>query len=385
MITYSFLQHYWWFLVSLLGGLLVFLMFVQGANSLLFRIGKTEGERSLLVNATGRKWEFTFTTLVTFGGAFFASFPLFYSTSFGGAYWVWMLLLVSFVLQAVAYEFQSKTGNVMGRRVYRLFLVFNGVVAPLVVGAAVATFFTGSNFVVSRDAMGSMGEGLSPVISRWGNAWHGLDALSNPWNWVLGLTLVFLARVLGALYMIDLLDDAALVARLRRQVLIDAVPFVVLFLAFTGYVLTATGLAYDEASATFSPEPYRYLHVFLSHPTVLVLFATGVVLVLTGIGRTLLKPTSVRGIWFAGPGTVLTVLAVLLVAGIDNTAYYPSVSDPQSSLCLANSSSSEFTLQAMAVVSLLVPFVLAYIAYTWHSIDLGGLSRKQVESDEHAY
>ena len=385
MITYSFLQHYWWFLVSLLGGLLVFLMFVQGANSLLFRIGKTEGERSLLVNATGRKWEFTFTTLVTFGGAFFASFPLFYSTSFGGAYWVWMLLLVSFVLQAVAYEFQSKTGNVMGRRVYRLFLVFNGVVAPLVVGAAVATFFTGSDFVVSRDAMGSMGEGLSPVISRWGNAWHGLDALSNPWNWVLGLTLVFLARVLGALYMIDLLDDAALVARLRRQVLIDAVPFVVLFLAFTGYVLTATGLAYDEISATFSPEPYRYLHVFLSHPTVLVLFATGVVLVLTGIGRTLLKPTSVRGIWFAGPGTVLTVLAVLLVAGIDNTAYYPSVSDPQSSLCLANSSSSEFTLQAMAVVSLLVPFVLAYIAYAWHSIDLGGLSRKQVESDEHAY
>ena len=385
MITYSFLQHYWWFLVSLLGGLLVFLMFVQGANSLLFRIGKTEGERSLLVNATGRKWEFTFTTLVTFGGAFFASFPLFYSTSFGGAYWVWMLLLVSFVLQAVAYEFQSKTGNVMGRRVYRLFLVFNGVVAPLVVGAAVATFFTGSDFVVSRDAMGSMGEGLSPVISRWGNAWHGLDALSNPWNWVLGLTLVFLARVLGALYMIDLLEDAALVARLRRQVLIDAVPFVVLFLAFTGYVLTATGLAYDEASATFSPEPYRYLHVFLSHPTVLVLFATGVVLVLTGIGRTLLKPTSVRGIWFAGPGTVLTVLAVLLVAGIDNTAYYPSVSDPQSSLCLANSSSSEFTLQAMAVVSLLVPFVLAYIAYAWHSIDLGGLSRKQVESDEHAY
>ncbi len=385
MITYSFLQHYWWFLVSLLGGLLVFLMFVQGANSLLFRIGKTEGERSLLVNATGRKWEFTFTTLVTFGGAFFASFPLFYSTSFGGAYWVWMLLLVSFVLQAVAYEFQSKTGNVMGRRVYRLFLVFNGVVAPLVVGAAVATFFTGSDFVVSRDAMGSMGKGLSPVISRWGNAWHGLDALSNPWNWVLGLTLVFLARVLGALYMIDLLDDAALVARLRRQVLIDAVPFVVLFLAFTGYVLTATGLAYDEASATFSPEPYRYLHVFLSHPTILVLFAAGVVLVLTGIGRTLLKPTSVRGIWFAGPGTVLTVLAVLLVAGIDNTAYYPSVSDPQSSLCLANSSSSEFTLQAMAVVSLLVPFVLAYIAYAWHSIDLGGLSRKQVESDEHAY
>ena len=370
MITYSFLQHYWWFLVSLLGGLLVFLMFVQGANSLLFRIGKTEGERSLLVNATGRKWEFTFTTLVTFGGAFFASFPLFYSTSFGGAYWVWMLLLVSFVLQAVAYEFQSKTGNVMGRRVYRLFLVFNGVVAPLVVGAAVATFFTGSDFVVSRDAMGSMGEGLSPVISRWGNAWHGLDALSNPWNWVLGLTLVFLARVLGALYMIDLLDDAALVARLRRQVLIDAVPFVVLFLAFTGYVLTATGLAYDEISATFSPEPYRYLHVFLSHPTVLVLFATGVVLVLTGIGRTLLKPTSVRGIWFAGPGTVLTVLAVLLVAGIDNTAYYPSVSDPQSSLCLANSSSSEFTLHAMAVVSLLVPFVLAYIAHARHPIAL---------------
>ena len=376
MITYSFLQQYWWFLVSLLGGLLVFLMFVQGANSLIFRLGRDEEERKLIIGSTGRKWELTFTTLVTFGGAFFASFPLFYSTSFGGAYWVWMLILVSFVLQAVAYEFQTKSGNVLGRDCYRRFLVFNGVVGPFVVGAAVATFFTGSNFLVTHDALGLGVADAGPVISRWGNAWHGLDALFCPWNWVLGLAVVFLTRVLGSLYLLNNLHDEELRPRLRRQVLIDTVPFLVLFLAFVGRVLTATGLVYDAATQTFAPEAYRYLHSFLSMPLVALLFLVGVVLVLLGILRTLLKPSTVRGIWFTGIGTVLTVTALLLVAGLDGTAYYPSSLDPQSSLCLANSCSSEFTLTVMSVVSLLIPFVLAYIAYAWHVIDLGGLSRK---------
>ncbi len=376
MITYSFLQQYWWFLVSLLGGLLVFLMFVQGANSLIFRLGRDEEERKLIIGSTGRKWELTFTTLVTFGGAFFASFPLFYSTSFGGAYWVWMLILVSFVLQAVAYEFQAKPGNVLGRDCYRRFLVFNGVVGPFVVGAAVATFFTGSNFLVTHDALGLGVADAGPVISRWGNAWHGLDALFCPWNWVLGLAVVFLTRVLGSLYLLNNLHDEELRPRLRRQVLIDTVPFLVLFLAFVGRVLTATGLVYDAATQTFAPEAYRYLHSFLSMPLVTLLFLVGVVLVLLGILRTLLKPSTVRGIWFTGIGTVLTVTALLLVAGLDGTAYYPSSLDPQSSLCLANSCSSEFTLTVMSVVSLLIPFVLAYIAYAWHVIDLGGLSRK---------
>lgn len=376
MITYSFLQQYWWFLVSLLGGLLVFLMFVQGANSLIFRLGRDEEERKLIIGSTGRKWELTFTTLVTFGGAFFASFPLFYSTSFGGAYWVWMLILVSFVLQAVAYEFQTKPGNVLGRGCYRRFLVFNGVVGPFVVGAAVATFFTGSNFLVTHDALGLGVADAGPVISRWGNAWHGLDALFCPWNWVLGLAVVFLTRVLGSLYLLNNLHDEELRPRLRRQVLIDTVPFLVLFLAFVGRVLTATGLVYDAATQTFVPETYRYLHSFLSMPLVALLFLVGVVLVLLGILRTLLKPSTVRGIWFTGIGTVLTVTALLLVAGLDGTAYYPSSLDPQSSLCLANSCSSEFTLTVMSAVSLLIPFVLAYIAYAWHAIDLGGLSRK---------
>ncbi len=354
MITYTFLQQYWWLLVSLLGGLLVFLMFVQGANSLIFSLTNDETERTMIVNSTGRKWEFTFTTLVTFGGAFFASFPLFYSTSFGGAYWVWMLILVSFVLQAVAYEYQSKPGNVMGRNLYRRFLVFNGFVGPFVVGAAVGTFFTGSAFTVDHAAMGGSEEfAASPVISQWANAWHGLDALANVWNLVLGFAVFFLARVLGSLYMLNNLHDEVMQKRLRRQVLMDVVPF--------------------------------YLHNFLSLPCVSIVFLLGVVLVLFGIGRTLLRPGATGGIWPVGIGSVLTVMALLLVAGLNNTAYYPSSVDPQSSLCLANSCSSEFTLRTMAWVSLLIPFVLAYIAYAWHAIDRGGISREEIEKPGHKY
>lgn len=386
MITYTFLQQYWWFLVSLLGGLLVFLMFVQGANNLIFQVGRDETERTMIVNSTGRKWEFTFTTLVTFGGAFFASFPLFYSTSFGGAYWVWMLLLVSFVLQAVAYEFQSKSGNVLGRTAYRAFLVFNGFVGPFVLGAAVGTFFTGAEFVVNREAMASADvQSFSPVISTWANAWHGLEALGNVWNLVLGLAVFFLSRILGSLYLINNINDDSLRQRLRRMIMVDTVPFLLLFLAFVGYLLTATGLTYDPATSQFAPESGKYLHNLLALPWVLALFLFGVVLVLTGIVRTLLSATHVRGIWFTGAGTVFTVLALLLCAGLNHTAYYPSLADPQSSLCLANSCSSEFTLSTMAAVSLIIPFVLAYIVYAWRAIDLTGITRNEMQGKGHKY
>ena len=367
MITYEFLQQYWWVLVSLLGAILVFLMFVQGANTLIFQLSKTEADRQIVISTTGRKWELTFTTLVTFGGAFFASFPLFYSTSFGGAYWVWMLILVSFVLQAVAYEYEGKPNNVFGRNVYRCFLVFNGVVGPLVLGAAVGTFFTGSEFSISTDAMAQTDVAqLSPVISQWDSAWHGLEALANPWNWVLGLAVVFLARTLGSLYLLCRVGDRL---PLRRQVLVDAVPFVLLFVAFVGYVLTANGLSYEASQRLFAVEPYKYLHNFMALPWVAVLFLAGVVLVLYGVIRTICSTTYRKGIWPAGLGTILAVLGLLLVAGLNGTAYYPSLTNPQSSLCLANSCSSEFTLRTMAYVSLLIPFVIAYIVYAWRAIE----------------
>jgi len=382
MFSYTFFQQYWWFLISLLGGLLVFLLFVQGANSLIFTLGRSEEERALIVNSTGRKWEFTFTTLVTFGGAFFAAFPLFYSTSFGGAYWVWMLILASFVFQAVAYEFQSKAGNVLGRTAYRRLLVANGFLAPFLLGTAVATFFTGSDFTVSKDAMGA-GEALVPVISSWGNAWHGLDALGNPWNIVLGMAVFFLSRVLGALYLINNIGDGELRPRMRRQVLTDAVAFLIFFLAFMGRLFTMDGYGVEDGTVMLVPS--KYLHNLLDMPATLVLLAAGVVLVLIGIGRTLLRPAFVRGIWPAGTGTVLTVLALLLLAGYNDTAFYPSSTDLQSSLTLANSCSSEFTLRVMAWMSLFIPFVLAYIAYAWHAIDRKPLTREELADEEHKY
>ena len=370
MLSYTFLQQYWWFLVSLLGALLVFLMFVQGANSLIFRIGHTETERGTIIAITGRKWELTFTTLVTFGGAFFASFPLFYSTSFGGAYWVWVLLLVSFVLQAVAYEYQGKPNNLFGTTAYRYFLVFNGFVGPFVLGAAVSTFFTGSAFSVSHDAMAaSLLSNASPVISQWDSAWHGLEALAQPWNWVLGLAVFFLARVLGALYLLNRTDQPQFQTRLRRQLLTDAVPFVLLFVAYVVFLLTASGLTYQPTTQQFVAEPHKYLHNLLALPWVFVLFVVGVALVLYAIVSTVWRAACRCGIWYAGPGVVLVVLALLLTAGLNNTAYYPSLTSPQSSLCLANSCSSQFTLGVMSVVSLLIPFVLAYIAYAWWALE----------------
>lgn len=382
MNAYIFLQHYWWFVVSLLGALLVFLLFVQGGNSLLFCLGKTEEQKKMMINSTGRKWEFTFTTLVTFGGAFFASFPLFYSTSFGGAYWLWMIILFSFVLQAVSYEFQSKAGNLLGKTTYRTFLVINGVVGPVLLGGAVATFFTGSNFYINK---GNIADAAMPVISQWANGWHGLDALLNPWNVVLGLAVFFLARILGALYFINNINEDDLVKRCRRALWGNTGLFLVFFLAFVIRTLLADGYAVRPETGEVFMEPYKYLTNFLQMPVVLLVFLVGVVAVLWGIIRTLWKPAFDKGIWFAGAGTVLTVLALLLVAGYNNTAYYPSTHDLQSSLTLANSCSSQFTLKVMAYVSILVPFVLAYIFYAWRSIDNRKIDAKEMEEGGHAY
>lgn len=382
MNTYIFLQQYWWFVVSLLGALLVFLLFVQGGNSLLFCLGKTEEQRKMMINSTGRKWEFTFTTLVTFGGAFFASFPLFYSTSFGGAYWLWMIILFSFVLQAVSYEFQSKAGNLLGKTTYRVFLVINGVVGPVLLGGAVATFFTGSEFYVNK---GNMTDTIMPVISHWANGWHGLDALLNSWNVILGLAVFFLARILGSLYFINNINEKDLIARCRRSLWANTGLFLVFFLAFVIRTLVADGYAVNPENGEIYMEPYKYLTNFLEMPVILLVFLVGVVSVLWGIIRTIWKPTFDKGIWFAGVGTVLTVLALLLVAGYNNTAYYPSTNDIQSSLTLANSCSSLFTLKVMAYVSILVPFVLAYIFYAWRSIDNRKIDAKEMQEGGHAY
>ena len=379
---YIFLQQYWWLIVSLLGAILVFLLFVQGGNSLLFCLGKTEEHRKMLVNSTGRKWEFTFTTLVTFGGAFFASFPLFYSTSFGGAYWLWMIILFSFVLQAVSCEFQSKAGNLLGKKTYRTFLVINGVVGPLLLGGAVATFFTGSDFYINK---ANMTDTIMPVISHWGNGCHGLDALTNIWNVILGLAVFFLARVLGALYFINNIDDKELTDKCRRAVLNNTVLFLLFFLAFVIRTLVSDGFAVNPDTQEVYMQPFKYFTNFIEMPVVLILFLIGVVLVLFGIGKTVLKKTFDKGIWFTGIGTVLTVLSLLLVAGYNNTAYYPSYTDLQSSLTLANSCSSEFTLKTMAYVSILVPFVLAYIFYAWRSIDRHKITEKEMDEGGHSY
>ena len=379
-MDYTILQQYWWFLVSLLGALLVFLLFVQGANSLVFSLGSNEEERRLIVNSTGRKWEFTFTTLVTFGGAFFASFPLFYSTSFGGAYWLWMLILFSFVLQAVSYEFQNKLGNLLGTRTFQWFLVINGILGPLLLGGAVATFFNGSNFIVAKN---NLVDGFaSPVISSWANGSHGLDALLDPWNLVLGFAVFFLARILGILYVMNNVNDENIRSRGSVRLIGCAVPFVVLFVAFLVRTLLKDGYAYEPTTGVIMMEPYKYLHNFIDMWYLAVVLLAGVALVLYGIIRTVVSKTYICGIWPVGIGTVLTVLALLLSAGWNNTAYYPSNADLQSSLTIANSCSSYFTLSTMAVVSILIPFVLAYIVYAWYSIDKKKLDKQEIATDE---
>lgn len=380
--TYILLQHYWWLLVSLLGALLVFLLFVQGGQSLLFTIGKTEIQQKMLLNSTGRKWEFTFTTLVTFGGAFFASFPLFYSTSFGGAYWVWILILLCFVLQAVSYEYQAKKGNLLGKKTYQIFLLLNGILGPILLGTAVGTFFNGAEFYVNKE---QLTEVAMPVISTWATPWHGLEAAFVIWNLCLGLAVFFLSRVLALLYFINNINDDEIQKRSRKQLLLETGLFLIFFLTFLVHLLLQKGFAVNPETKEVFMQQYKYFFNLIEMPVVLVVLLIGVVGVLFGIIKTLLSANWNKGIWFAGTGTVLTVLALLLCAGWNNTAYYPSLADLQSSLTIENSCSSFFTLKVMSYVSLLIPFVLAYIFYAWRALDLHKIDSKEMEENSHTY
>ena len=381
MTTYVFLQHYWWFLISLLGGLLTFLMFVQGGQSMLFSLSKTEDEKRLLVNVLGRKWEYTFTTLVTFGGAFFASFPLFYSTSFGGAYWVWIIILFAFTIQAFSYEFQSKPGNVYGKTTYRRLLFINGLLGTFLIGVAVATFFTGSDFTVGK---GNMTNIASPVISRWGSGWHGLEALLDVRNLFLGLAVFFLARTQANLYFINRLKHEVLEERSHKYLLFNAIPFVAFFLAFVISIIFAEGFAVAENGVVYM-EKYKYFHNLIEMPVIGVLFLLGVLAVLYGIIASLIKRTFKKGIWFSGVGTVVTVTILFLITGYNNTAFYPSTADLQSSLTIFNASSSEFTLKAMSWASILVPIVLGYIFIAWRSLEKKRTDIDDINDDSHAY
>lgn len=378
MITYEFLQHYWWFLIALLAGLLIFLSFVQGGNALIFLVGKKEDERQLIVNSTGRKWELTFTTLVTFGGAFFASFPLFYSTSFGGAYWVWILILITFVLQAVSYEFQSKAGNILGKNTFRAFLTINGCLGPLLIGTAVGTFFTGSNFIVNKDAVMDVG---SPTISRWCSSWHGLEAVTVPFNVEFGLMVMFLSITLGALYMINNISDESVNKRLRKSIIFSFIGFLIFFIAVVINFIVMEGFAVDK-NGVVSMEKGKYINNYLEMPLVMAMLLIGAILLVIAVALTLFKKGYKRGIWFAGPGTILAVISLFLIVGYNGTAYYPSVADIQDSLTLSNSCSSEFTLKTMAIVSLIIPFVVAYIAYFWRQMDKKSITKEELENSE---
>lgn len=382
-ITYLFLQHYWWFIISLLGALLVFLLFVQGGQGMLREIGHSATDRNMLVNSLGRKWEFTFTTLVVFGGAFFASFPLFYSTSFGGAFYVWMLILFVFVIQAVAYEFRRKPNNFLGEKTYDAFLIINGIVGPLLLGVAVGTFFTGGNFTV--DHMNLANIGGNTTISQWTTPWRGLEAVLDWRNLYLGLSVVFLSRVLACQYFMNNIDDKEIFERSRRRLILYSGLFLVFFVPFLIALLTMNGLSVDPTTGVIASEPYKYLHNLLAIPALLVLLLVGIAAVLTGIFVGAFRRNR-KAIWWSGIGTVLTVLALLLLAGWNNTAYYPSLSDMQSSLTIYNSSSSKFTLEVMSVVSLLIPFIVAYIWYAWRSLNHTSITRKEIESEEgHLY
>ena len=378
-MSYTFLQHYWWFLVSLLGALLVFMMFVQGANSMIFQLGRNAEERRMLINSTGRKWELTFTTLVTFGGAFFASFPLFYSTSFGGAYWLWMVILFSFVLQAVSYEFQNKLGNLLGVKTFQVFLVINGIVGPLLLGGAVATFFTGSNFIIEKDSITDV---IQPVISRWANASNGLDALLNPWNLVFGLAVFFLSRILGILYIMNNINDENLRSRGSVQLVGNTVLFFLFFFLFIIHVMLADGYAVDPNTGAIGTLEGKYLQNLVDMWYLAVVLIIGALLLIYGIRKTIVSKTYIKGIWPAGIGVVLVVLCLLLNVGWNNTVYYPSTADLQSSLTIQNSCSSEFTLRTMAWVSLFIPFVLAYIVYAWYSLDKKKIDKNEIQNGD---
>ena len=372
-LSYTVLQQYWWILVSLLGSILVFLLFVQGGQTLIYQLGKTDSDRTLIINTIGSKWEFTFTTLVTFGGAFFASFPLFYSTSFGGAYWVWIIILFAFVVQAVAYEFRSKPDNLLGKRVFDAFLFLNGLLGTILLGAAVSTLFTGSSFIID-----------SSRHSTWTLASRGLEAALNVQNLSLGLAVFFLSRVLACLYFFKTINNEEIIERTKKHLLYNAIPFVVFFLLFIGLLMFKDGFSVNPATGEIFMQPYKYFHNLIEMPLVLLLFLTGVVLVLTGIILPVISYVKhgEKGIWFSGFGTVIAVFSLFLLAGFNNTAYYPSVADLQSSLTIANSSSSHYTLTAMSYVSLIIPFVLIYIVYIWRIINKKKIDINDIERDQ---
>lgn len=376
------LQQYWWIIISILASLLVFLMFVQGGQTLIYTLGKTETERTLIVNTLGRKWELTFTTLVTFGGAFFASFPLFYSTSFGGAYWVWMAILFAFIIQAISYEYRSKPNNFLGKRTFEVFLFLNGALATILIGTAVGTFFNGSMFSVDKLNLTHI---YDNAISRWETPFHGLEAVLNPHNVALGLSVFFLSRVLGILYIVNSVKDENIFSRGLKQMYYNAIPFLVFFLYFVIALLFKDGFAYSPGTGEVFMEPYKYLHNFMQMPLVLLIFLAGVVLVLGGIALFLFKKSN-KGIWYTGAGTVLAVLALFLVAGLNNTAFYPSTFNLQHSLTIENSSSSHYTLTAMSYVSLFVPVVIAYIYWAWKSINNKPIEAGDLNDDQtHVY
>lgn len=380
--TYNFYQHYWWFVISLIASVLVFLLFVQGGQTLLSNVARKPIEKSMAINALGRTWELTFTTLVVFGGGFFASFPLFYSTSFGGAYWLWMAILFSFIIQAVSYEYRSKKGNFLGTRTYDVFLKINGFAGLILLGVAVGSFFSGAPFKVDKNNIYDLS---MPIISTWQNPWHGLELIFNYRNLLLGLAVLFLARVQGALYFMNTIDDALFFDRCRRVVRINGIVFVVLFLAFVTITLFSDGYETDAITGIVSVSPHKYFYNLIEMPWVAVLFILGVIAVLFAIIKTQLSLYWKKGIWFCGAGTVLTVLSLFFLAGYNHTPYYPSTTDMQSSLTIYNSSSSYFTLKVMSIVSLLLPFVFGYIIYAWKSINSHPITEQEMENSDHSY
>ncbi|MCK5535787.1 MAG: cytochrome d ubiquinol oxidase subunit II [Bacteroidales bacterium] len=396
-LSYTILQQYWWAIVSLLAALLVFLLFVQGGQTLLYTIGKTDKERTMIINSLGRKWEFTFSTLVTFGGAFFASFPLFYATSFGGAYWVWMIILFAFIIQAVSYEYRTKANNFLGKKTYEIFLYINGTIAPILLGVAVSTFFTGSEFVINKMNLTNIGS--NPAISYWTGPAHGLEAALNIQNLALGLAMFFLARVLALLYFFNTIDNKPIIERSTKCLKINAALFLVFFLFWLIRLLFLDGFAVNPETKEIFMEPYKYLHNLIQMPLVLIILLTGVVGVLWGIAKAILKKNSTNAIWFAGTGTILTVFALFLVAGFNNTAYYPAfpwdstiLENPealksfiQSSLTIENSSSSKYTLVAMSYVSIMIPFVFAYIFYAWRALNKKKITEEEMDNSSHKY
>lgn len=373
MVSYLFLQHYWWFIISLLAGLLVFLMFVQGGQSFIFSLSENESQKTMIINALGKKWGFTFTTLVTFGGAFFASFPLFYASSFGGAYWLWMTILFSFVIQAVAYEYRSKPSNVFGKKTFDVFLFINGALGPFLIGTVVATFFSGSEFSLNE---------MNQV--SWANRWHGLEALTDARNVSLGLAVLFLTRMNGLLYLINRIDDEDLNSRSFKKLISNTVFFLVFFIFFLITLFMAEGYQVDNNSGSIVTEKFKYFNNLLEMPLVLIIFLLGVLAVLYGVGISVFRH-STKGIWFTGPGTIMTVLALFLIAGFNNTAFYPSSFDPGSSLTIRNASSSFFTLNTMMYFSFIIPFVIAYIWFAWKGISGKKITGTVMKKNEHIY